>query len=331
VDEAGRAVSLRFNSAGFRGPDWSRGKPAHGLRVAVLGDSMTAAIATEEERTFVHRLEASLGARRPGQKVEVMNVGVSSASTGAELVTWRRVLEDHAPDLVLLAFFTGNDFGDNCSRLTKAPRVYFELEGETLVEGRAPAPTPAVTRWLDLHSRLYVWQKVAFRQLRGSTRAASGGIEPGQRIFAQEDGPDVEYAWRVTEALVRQLHDEVTTSKARFALVVIPCAEQVDDALWADLERRGRAAGHRLFRDEASRRLAGIAERSGVPVLDLTSSFGEEGRGSARNLYLLGRFHLSDLGNRVAADALHAYLVSRPDLLGEEVSRSGTPTYALKK
>ena len=239
VDEAGREVEVRINSAGFRGPEWARRKAPGGLRVAVVGDSMTAGIATDEERTFVRRLESALAAQWPGRPVEVMNFGVSSASTGAELVTWREAVAGYAPDLVLLAFFNGNDLGDNCSRLTRAPRVYFELDGDgRLVPGRPPAPTPALARWLDLHSRLYVWQKVATRQLRAATRSAAGGIEPGQRIFARDGGPDVEYAWSLTGALLRGLRDEVEASGARFGLVVVPCAEQVDDALWADLRRQ---------------------------------------------------------------------------------------------
>ncbi len=315
VDEAGREVEVRINSAGFRGPEWARRKAPGGLRVAVVGDSMTAGLATDEERTFVRRLESALAAQWPGRPVEVMNSGVSSASTGAELVTWREAVAGYAPDVVLLAFFTGNDLGDNSSRLTRAPRVYFELDGDgRLVPGRPPAPTPALARWLDLHSRLYVWQKVATRRLRGTTRSAAGGIEPGQRIFARDGGPDVEYAWSLTGALLRALRDEVEASGARFGLVVVPCADQVDDALWADLLRQAGGAGLALDREEPSRRLGEIGGRERIPTLDLTPAFAAAARpsgggaASAQGLYLLGRFHLSDEGHRVAAEAIERFL-----------------------
>ena len=315
VDEAGREVEVRINSAGFRGPEWARRKAPGGLRVAVVGDSMTAGLATDEERTFVRRLESALAAQWPGRPVEVMNFGVSSASTGAELVTWREAVAGYAPDVVLLAFFTGNDLGDNSSRLTRAPRVYFELDGDgRLVPGRPPAPTPALARWLDLHSRLYVWQKVATRRLRGTTRSAAGGIEPGQRIFARDGGPDVEYAWSLTGALLRALRDEVEASGARFGLVVVPCADQVDDALWADLLRQAGGAGLALDREEPSRRLGEIGGRERIPTLDLTPAFAAAARpsgggaASAQGLYLLGRFHLSDEGHRVAAEAIERFL-----------------------
>jgi lysophospholipase L1-like esterase len=314
VDEAGREVEVRINSAGFPGPEWPGTKPPGALRVAVLGDSMTAGIATDEGRRFVGRLQSSLAAaaERP---VEVMNFGVASASTGSELVTWREVVAGYRPDLVLLAFFTGNDLGDNSARLTRAPRVYFDLGGEgRLVPGADPEPTPALARWLDRHSRLYVWQKVAFRQLRGPAVAAARGVEPGQRIFAREAGPDVEHAWRVTVALLRQLRDEVEASGARFGAVVVPCAEQVDDALWDDLARRGREAGLDLGREEPSRRLAAIWAQERISAIDLTPVFVAAARGpgegtaSAAGLYLLGRFHLNDEGHHLAAEAIHHFL-----------------------
>jgi lysophospholipase L1-like esterase len=314
VDEAEGEVALRVNTLGFRGPEWPRRKPAGGLRVAVLGDSMTAAVATDEERTFVRRLQAALEAdgRRP---VEVANFGVASASTGSELVTWRGVVADLGPDLVLLAFFAGNDLADNSRRLTRAARPYFDVDGGgRLHQVEDPSPTPALVRWLDRHSRLYVWQKVAFRRLRAAGRQASSGIEPGQRIFARGGDPAVEHAWRVTGALLLQLRDEVEARGARFAVVVIPCAEQVDDALWSDLARRGREAGLELDRGEPSRRLGAILGREGVAALDLAPAFleaareGSGGTASAAGLYLLGRFHLSHEGHRVAARAILAFL-----------------------
>jgi lysophospholipase L1-like esterase len=309
VDEAGREVDLFINADGFPGPDRTRAKAKGLLRVAVIGDSMTAAVATEQSRRFVARLEEALAGALPGRPVEVLNFGVSSASTGSELVTWRTVVSAYAPDVVLLAFFTGNDLGDNSVRLTRAPRVYFDVDASgRLVAGEMPSPTPALTRWLDRHSRLYVWQKVATRRLRASARAS--GIEPGQLAFARDGGPDVEHAWALTAALLRAFRDEVEATGARFALAVIPCAEQVDDALWAELARRAAEAGLCVDREEPSRRLGAVASRLGIPVADLTPAFAAAARrtpggpSSAEALFLLGRFHLSDEGHRVAAAAL---------------------------
>lgn len=316
VDEVGREVEVRINADGFPGPDWSPARPEGGLRIAVLGDSMTAAIATEERKRFVALLASALETSTDRHPVEVMNLGVSSASTASELVTWRAVASGYRPDLVLLAFFTGNDLADNSSRLTSAPRVYFDLDPRgQLIEGAAPAPTPPWVRWLDRHSRLYVWQKLATRRLRGRTRSTGGELEPGQRVFSAGADPDVEQAWAVTAALLRRLRDEVRGSGARLGLMVIPCADQVDDQFWDQLQVRAAVSGLRIDRDAPSRRLAAIARELEIPLLDLAPVFRDRARRaspertSAARLYLMGRFHLADEGHQAIAEALHRFLL----------------------
>ena len=289
VDEAGREVDVRINSSGFPGPEWPGSKPPGGLRIAVVGDSMTAGIATEEERRFVSRLASSLAAASPGRTVEVLNFGVSSASTGSELVTWREVAARYRPDVVLLAFFTGNDLGDNSARLTRAPRVYFDLDGEgRLRQGEDPGdpgPRP-LARPPQPPLRL---AEGGVPPAPGTTHAAARSIEPGQRIFARDGGPDVEHAWRVTAALLGRLREEVEASGSRFALVVVPCAEQVDDALWAELAVRARGAGLELEREEPSRRLAEICARAGIPACRPHPGLRRRGAGPARRRGLGGR------------------------------------------
>jgi hypothetical protein len=129
-------------------------------------------------------------------------------------------------------------------------------------------------------------------------------------VFARGGHPDVEHAWKLTGALLGRMRDEVEATGARFGVVVIPCAEQVDDGLWAELAHRARGAGLEVDRLEPSRRLATVLQREGVASLDLAPVFAEvaRGAGSAGGLYLLGRFHLSDEGHRVAAEAIHLFL-----------------------
>lgn len=327
VDEAGTEIALRFNREGFRGPERGKQKPPGTFRIAVLGDSMIAAVATHEDRTLVSLVERSLRSVRPDRAWEVMNFGVSSASTGQELVLFRQTVWRYGADLVLLAFFVGNDLGDNCSRLTSAPRIYFELDEQgRLEQGPAPSRSSWLVQWLDLHSRFYVWQKVAFRRIRAQGRRLSGEIEPGFRIFRGSGDKDVEYAWRVTGALVRTLAREVEGQGGRLGMLVIPCAEQVDDQLWEELSRRAIRRGERFEREAPQRRIRAICASAGVPVLSLTESFrAHSADRAAPGLFLGGRFHLSDAGHRVAAEAVARFLTEgegRP-LIGLESGAEG--------
>jgi hypothetical protein len=314
VDEAEAEVELRFSREGFRGPDRALAKPPGTFRIAVVGDSMVAAVATPEDRTLVDLLEGDLRRALPETGWEVMNFGVSSASTGQELVLYRQTVSRYDPDLVLLWFFVGNDLGDNCSRLTSAPRIYFELDARGgLEQGPTPRASTRLVRWLDLHSRLYVWQKVALRRIRAQGRRMTGEIEPGQRIFSA--GPDLalDYAWRLTSALLREIALEVERGGGRFGVVVVPCAEQVYDDLWAELEGRAARRGEGFDRDLPGRRLLEICRSAAIPALSLEGPFrayasGRSSSDAGARLFLGGRFHLSDEGHRLAAQEVFAFL-----------------------
>lgn len=308
VDEAGREVSLRFNREGFRGPDRPRTKPSGTRRIAVIGDSMISAVATDEEKTLVRRLETSLQRRWPDVPFEVLNFGVSSSSTGQELALYRRLVSGYQPDLVLLAFFVGNDFADNSLRLTRAPRIYFALDDDGKPRRvSAPAAPGALSRWLNLHSRFYVWQKRAFRILRGSGHSFSRSLSPVWRVFEPPDRPELAEAWELLAGLLRQFRADVEADGSPLVLIVVPSPHLVHDDLWAELVAEARKAGRGLDRNQPQRFLKQIASGAGVPLLDLTPVFREAAAGrpsdGPASPYLLGRYHLSEEGNRLAAEA----------------------------
>jgi len=328
VAEAGREVELRFNREGLRGPDWPLEKPAGTRRLALLGDSMIAAIAAEEPQTLVRRLEERLnGAGAAGTRWDVLNFGVSSSSTGNELVLYREVARRYRPDVVLCAFFTGNDLADNSSRLTQAPRIYFELDAGgglrqlpfTAASGAASGLGP----WLDRHSRFYAWQKTALREARGWARSQAGRMEPAHWIFSRDEPPDVAEAWRLTGRLLRAFRDEVAADGARFAVVLLPCAEQVYDDLWSDLRRQAGEPGARFDRHHPEERLGALCREAGIPLITMTDRFRARAPAASSRredewLFFRGRWHFNERGHALAAeaiaDALHQGYIDAPGI-----------------
>ena len=124
---------VRRNSRGFRDGEWSLAKPPGVYRIAVLGDSYVAAHQVALEERFTERLEALLGEYIAGEgpsgaRVEVLNFGVNGFGTAQELLVWRHEAARYGPDLVLLAFFAGNDLANNVRALEGNPhKAYFEL------------------------------------------------------------------------------------------------------------------------------------------------------------------------------------------------------------
>jgi hypothetical protein len=322
VPECDCEVDLRFNRDGLRGPDRPYAKPPGVKRIALVGDSMLAAVATAEERTLARALERILTAARPDVTWDVMNAGVSSSSTGSELALYREALARYSPDLVVLVFWVGNDLADNSLALTQAPRLYFDLDPDGRLRQLPFAfePNP-VAEWLDRTSRLYVWQKSALRQARASLRARGGALEPVELVFAQPEPEAAAHAWAITGALLRAFREETAARGTGLALVAAAAPVQVYDDLWAALE--GRAARKRtpLSRDHPEERLRELCREAGIPFLALAPAFRDAAphRDSTRRkeqLYYQGRFHWNDAGNALAATSIHDFLVSSSAPLG---------------
>ena len=248
--ESRRPVYLRFHRDGFRGPDRPYAKPAATRRIAVLGDSMVAALDTDEESTWVRQLESMLGEAGSDTRWEVLNFGVSGASTGTELVLYRKLVRRYDPDIVICAFFVGNDFSDNSERLSWYPRLYLDIDerGELFVKPFS-ATRSSVSEWLNRNSRLYVWQKRLVNDLVGRANRGSGALRGGRLVFLDRARDDVDHGWRLTERLVQQLHAEVTTDRRQFLLVVIPENVQNHRDLWDEFVERYPAESADLDRD----------------------------------------------------------------------------------
>jgi len=104
-----RRIHYAINSRGFRGRELA---PSGGsLRVVVYGDSFIHGEFSRTEDTFAERLKVHL-ARRLGTNVEVVNAGVAGYGPDQELRRMEGDLPSLQPNLVVVAIYAGNDFGD---------------------------------------------------------------------------------------------------------------------------------------------------------------------------------------------------------------------------
>jgi hypothetical protein len=129
---------VRVNSAGFRGPEWTIAKPPDTLRIAVIGDSFTEAPQVAYDQTFCSVAEHALGGCQGlgGRKIQVMDFGIDAYGTAQELVTLRRHVWQYSPDMVVLAFFSGNDLRNNSTALESDKcRPFYVFDGDKLVLG----------------------------------------------------------------------------------------------------------------------------------------------------------------------------------------------------
>jgi hypothetical protein len=309
VPEGDQIVALRFNREGFRGPDREPAKPRDTCRVAVIGDSHVAAIATSEKQTLVSRLEGLLDRKDLLPRWEAFNFGVSGGSTAQEMVVYEKIASRYDPDVVVLVFFEGNDLTDNSHELSTSPRIYMELdEGGELRKLPVSVRINPFSSWLGRHSRFYVWQKHGFRKLKGNLRQSTTILGPPRSRYgySTEGRPEVERAWLLTERLILRFRDVVERDGARFLLVTIPRGDRLFPDLWAATLGRFE----HMNPAEPTRRLRGIVKRGRVEAIFLDEPFERHISGRLSDaedawLHYNGNGHINERGSEIAARAVH--------------------------
>ncbi|MSO96188.1 MAG: SGNH/GDSL hydrolase family protein [Thermoleophilia bacterium] len=319
------AQYVRINSAGFRDREREKIKPQGTYRIAVLGDSGTEAMQVALDDTFEARTERALGGcgGLAGRRVEVLNFGVSSYGTAQELATLRTRVWEYDPDLVILAFFTENDVVDNYRKWDpiSEPRPYFAFDGGRVAldeSFRASLPGDSWQRNLYYQSIRYSVLMQVVHAARGALRTAGlqrPALPPGgtldqyqvyRDLYREPTDPDWREAWRITEAGLGLMRDEVRARGRSFLLMTMTTELQMlpDPSLAEGLMRE--LGVNDVFYPE--RRLQAFAQRTGIPILALAPEM--RPRALAEKVYLHGQGtvpghgHWNALGHAMGADLL---------------------------
>ena len=113
-----------FNSHGFRDFERTWEKSPNTYRILVLGDSYVEAFQVPLEVGFPALLEARLNTASHSKRFEVLALGQSGFGTAAEYMRYLNDGVRYSPDIVIVAFLTGNDILDN-SKVLNLEKVGF--------------------------------------------------------------------------------------------------------------------------------------------------------------------------------------------------------------
>ncbi len=312
---------VQVNSDGLRDREHTKAKPPNTLRIAVLGDSFTEAIHVPVEQTFWSKLERKLGnceAIKGRKKVEVINFGVQGYGTAQELIMLRKKVWDYNPDIVVLAFFIGNDVINNSPQLEYdryRPFFVYDASGKLVqdMSFRDLAPIDRNERAVSFVDRLpslivnnsrilQVIKKVDVDQKKRQLSADFSALSTKNFIPPQDAA--WQDAWRVTEGLIVEIRNEVVQKNADFLLVTIGDPMQVERnaQMRKNFMRKNKIQD--LFYPD--RRLEKLGAREGFPVLNLTEQF--QGYTEKFQVCAHGfensvpcRGHWNELGHRLAS------------------------------
>jgi hypothetical protein len=329
---------VTINSAGMRDREHALSKPAGTLRVAVLGDSYAEAFQVPVEKNFCSVLEAELNrsAATDGLHVEVLNFGVSGYGTAQQLATLRHRVWAFHPDVVLLAFYAGNDLFDNRRALSpnpsaaQAPYFVYGAGGLALDESYRKHPNlqPRRIQWQNfcasVLNRSSLLQLVNQAVQNSRRHARNRALEKGAKTRGIGEMEDLIYsapvekemveAWRVTEGLIRLMHAEVSRRGARFFIATLATRPQLDPDPARKAAFLERLKLETPFYPDL--RIRDLAVREGIPVITLApamSRHAEEHREFLSGFVnsALGRGHWNEAGHRLAGRIIAAEMSAR--------------------
>jgi hypothetical protein len=304
---------VKFNTQGLRGPEVSIPKPTGTFRALVLGDSVVEGAQVAEDATMAGRLRTELATLTGGRRVETVNAGVAGFGTGQQLLFLEREGLAYQPDLIVLVFTIANDPADNSLavaqrwKLAAERRPFFVLQGGDLELQPFQAPPPE--QWGAVRTLLRD-NSVVFTTLElwwiGKTVArAQGSVVPPRdaehEVYLNEVGDDWRSAWEVTDALLARVQATADAADVPLLLVLSPSEWQVYDDLWAR-ELGDTSQSRRRFSPAAPNdRLAEIAARRGITLLDLRPTFRAEAAAGGPPVIFRKDGHWTEHGHAVAA------------------------------
>ncbi|MEG4578384.1 SGNH/GDSL hydrolase family protein [Microcoleus sp. MON1_C5] len=239
----GERSFIQANKDGLRDREHTKEKPPKTFRIAVVGDSFAEALQVPMEKTFWWKMRKQLNKKCTALgdgKVEVINFGVQGYGTAQELMTLRHKVWKYSPDLVILAFYPGNDLINNSKKLDfYQRRPYFVYKnGELVPDMSWVKMSPKEHEYLNfsLVDYLPTWWVNNSRILRLVRQV---DLENKKRLldatekkrfsknFQEPIDPEWKEAWQVTEGLISLMNQEVKAKKADFMVLIVSTGSQV--------------------------------------------------------------------------------------------------------
>lgn len=338
----GHRVISRINEDGFRGPELL---PAGtNPRVVVYGDSFIHAMYSPLEETFCARLGVALE-EELGRPIEVVNAGVSSYGPDQVLLRMEDELSRLEPDLVLVAIFAGNDYGDllrnkifeldeagravpHDYEVSEEIRAGFELSRRESILKRAfgqvvgailgseGSETPFETKEGETYQEALVraWLENAENEYQDYVVNENPVVTNVFVDFANMDisltpeAASARYKVELMSQVVGRIATVATDAGAPLLFVFIPHPVDVVDG-YDDLPiSRARYPDYRP--DALTAPLVDAARRSGVPFVDLSSAL--RARAAEEELFFKGGDdHWNADGQAVAAREVAEQVVER--------------------
>jgi lysophospholipase L1-like esterase len=300
---------VKINGDGMADREYPRIKPANTIRIALLGDSVTASLYTPVESKFKSIWEKAL-TESAGKPVEILNFAVDGTGTWEQLQMLHLRARHFQPDFVILSFFWGNDVWNNSASLNRSRANPLKGEyDESSWSRNLQVKHRKTIRWLWNNSAAFQFLDTLkdrlgtildYRQAMNSakTAAPAASANPntgvGAGAKAMED-PGSQYdpgffwnseSWTLTRELIVKLNAETKDIGAHLLVFHLPFYDQLV------MQKPLPYAEFRAF-----------LRQSGIANADAFDPMTRLSIKQKRDLFISDRVHLTAEGHRFVAEA----------------------------
>jgi hypothetical protein len=315
----GGRVIVETDLHGYR-PTGTRGKP----RIAVYGDSFIMGAFSSVEDTFSARLGVELGA-------ETINAGVAGYGPDQSALRIEQEIETLQPDLIVVATYVGNDYGDltrnrlfrigpDGALIENHPEVAKRIQ-ESFAEAIAFARRPALVRAvfaayesitaphappIDLAKELedsVEAQRKDWADFDRGDNVAKGFFRDvyDADIALEPESPSAQWKARAMSGVLARIDRAVKAHGKKWMLVIIPCPVDVAYQYDMSIDR----AKHPTYAPERLTTLtASIAAKNGIDHVNLFEALKE--KPGERFFFRFGDDHWTPAGQAKAAKLVAA-------------------------
>jgi hypothetical protein len=320
-------VPIRINRQGLRDVEHGYEKPSGVYRVLLLGDSFVEAMHVPLEATIGRQLEQRVNDAGGGRRIEVVAAGVSGYGTAGELLYFRRDGKRYHPDLVVLAFYPGNDVKNNSASLEDALRPVYATDGDIeRVVGLQKSEHAHGWRALLVRSKAYQFlrQLLLVRQPQLAHGLARLGLlrKDAIRQTPLRNGVPVDFgvyaatvdapwqdAWQHTFRLLQDLRREAENVGAGFAIVIVSAREQVYPEAWKQVVAANAAMqGATWDIDGPQHRVEEWCSTNRVACLALAPELRAAAQAGSEPLHFMRDGHWTPAGHRLAGTLVAEFL-----------------------
>lgn len=296
IKELNKKFKVMSNNQGFIDDDFEFNEEDY--NIFLIGDSFAACLESDYENCVHQKLEKDLK-KEYGEKINIMNFGVSSYGSLAELAVLKKYKDEYKPKMIILYFFAQNDIVENRDYFTKN---YVESPAKKIVRKVTPKTLLFVmTNGKNILDKIFI-KSGNYRSKTGLEEQYAKNYE----VYLEEYDNEWQELLEIELEILSEIYNISLEENITLLHVAVTSPEQVYEEDWqALLETYPSLKDKTYILSKPNDIVMDFAEEKGIPHLDLVPLFKE----NPKYLHLPVDGHWTDEGQLFAGEKIKEYII----------------------